>query len=72
MATASVETIADIVIPDTALVREVTASSAKLRMTCCSITPGGCSCSARCRVVAGDCSRTWSCSMSGRCFTTSG
>ena len=72
MAVESIETVAGIVVPDSALVREAPSSSATPKTTCCSTIPGGYSCSARCMAGAADCNPTWNCSTSERCSTTSG
>ncbi len=52
MAIKSTETIAGVVIPDTALVRDATESSAAPRTTSCSTIPGGRTSSARCTDAA--------------------
>ena len=72
MAIQSAETIAGVVIPDTALVREATELIRAPKTTSCSTTPGGRTSSARCTVVASGSNQTWNCCTWPRCFTTWG
>jgi len=57
MSTTAADSIAGVVIPDTELVREITAFIRDAEDDLLFIIRGGCFCSARCRAGAADCSR---------------